>query len=53
MCKDVFEEEAVFVDLGREERKQLPSRDYVIREKSLVVIQIPLVPLLVDLFHHC
>jgi hypothetical protein len=57
VSKNVFKEEAVFVDLSREETKQLLSRDNVIREWglaniSLIIIQIPLLPLLVDLFHH-
>jgi hypothetical protein len=30
--KNVFKEEAVFVDLSREETKQLSCRDNVIRE---------------------
>jgi hypothetical protein len=40
VSKNVFKEEAVFVDLSREETKQLLSRDDVIREWGLANINL-------------
>ena len=53
----MLKEEIVFVDLSREETKQLLSGDNIIREYRLanidfIIVQIPLVLLLVDLFYH-
>ena len=53
----MFKEETVFVNLSREKIKQLLSRDNIIREYrlaniNLIIVQILLVPLLIDLFYY-
>ena len=43
MSKNVFKEEVVFVNLSREEIKQLLSRDNIIREYRLAYINLIIV----------